>query len=233
MRYNGEAAVHSRAEFARRQKAWGKVSITNHCLIPFTAHCALIIGIAPSQFPNKSTSFIIWHIARLTCPQRKNGSLFRLKPTDPTITTFHERGTAFGKSSVKAWVPKYSCIGFRPLTLLQGRPWARNRSWQGFRGQYTRNQAQYDFWIQCYVEENPWLLNEIAERLVEDFADEPGAFEDELAQEEHGRIISRAPNGSPATRNQWPPARVADRTAGTQSRRSPSHPAQAQPNGSQ
>ncbi|KAG8945627.1 hypothetical protein FRC04_000674 [Tulasnella sp. 424] len=114
-----------------------------------------------------------------------------------------------------------------------GRPWARNRSWQGFRGQYTRNQAQYDFWIQCYVEENPWLLNELAERLVEDFADEPGAFEDELAQEEHGRVISRAPNGSPATRNQWPPARVADRTAGTQSRRSPSHPAQAQPNGSQ
>lgn len=56
-----------------------------------------------------------------------------------------------------------------------------------------RNQAQYDLWIQRYVNDNSWLLSEVGRRLIEDLLDEPGALEDELSQEEHGHIIRLVP----------------------------------------
>ncbi|KAG8901758.1 hypothetical protein FRC00_004897 [Tulasnella sp. 408] len=98
-----------------------------------------------------------------------------------------------------------------------GRPWIKDHSWQAFREQYVRNTAQYDFWIRRYVDEHPTLLDQVAERLIEDFQDEPGAFEDELSQEEHGYVIASAPNPSTNTEEQWPPARAAGPTAGNRS----------------
>ncbi|KAG8901368.1 hypothetical protein FRC01_009867, partial [Tulasnella sp. 417] len=97
------------------------------------------------------------------------------------------------------------------------RPWAKNHSWGAFREQYVRNRAQYDFWIQRYVDENPELLNQVAERLIEDFVDEPGAHEDELQQEEHAHIVAYAPNHSANAGDQWPPARAAGPRAGNPS----------------
>ncbi|KAG9045294.1 hypothetical protein FS837_006559 [Tulasnella sp. UAMH 9824] len=80
------------------------------------------------------------------------------------------------------------------------RPWARNHPWQSYREHYVRNQAQYDLWIQRYVNDNSWLLSEVSRRLIEDLLDEPGAFEDELSQEEHGQIIGLVPKRSASTR---------------------------------
>ncbi|KIO25837.1 hypothetical protein M407DRAFT_24794 [Tulasnella calospora MUT 4182] len=102
------------------------------------------------------------------------------------------------------------------------RPWAKNHTWVAFREQYVRNRAQYDFWIQRYVDENTWLLNEVAERLIEDFLDEPGVLEDELPQEEHARTVAYVPNRPPNAEDQWPPARAAGPIAGNQSNRSSS-----------
>ncbi|KAG9047716.1 hypothetical protein FS837_001680 [Tulasnella sp. UAMH 9824] len=109
------------------------------------------------------------------------------------------------------------------------RPWIKNHSWQAFREQYVRNTAQYDFWIQRYVDENPELLDQVAERLIEDFKDEPGAFEDELSQEEHGYIIASAPNRSTNAGDQWPPARATGPTAGSRSNGSSSRRGNAPP----
>ncbi|KAG8989861.1 hypothetical protein FRB90_002046, partial [Tulasnella sp. 427] len=101
------------------------------------------------------------------------------------------------------------------------RPWARKHSWHSFREQYVRNRAQYDFWIQRYVEDHPSLLDELAPRLIQDFLDEPGADEEELLQEEHGYVIARAPDhpieGSNGRRS-WPPVRGVGREAVTRSR---------------
>lgn len=110
-----------------------------------------------------------------------------------------------------------SFVGSHSPIALQERPWIKDHSWQAFREQYVRNTAQYDFWIQRYVDENPELLDQVAERLIEDFRDEPGAFEDELSQEEHGYIIASAPNRSTNAEDQWPPARAVGPTAGNRS----------------
>ncbi|KIO28533.1 hypothetical protein M407DRAFT_6706 [Tulasnella calospora MUT 4182] len=113
------------------------------------------------------------------------------------------------------------------------RPWARNHPWQAYREHYVRNRAQYDFWIQLYVDENLWLLSEVAQRLIKDFLDEPGAFEDELPQEEHSRIIAHAPKRPATTRAPRSPARAATGMAGNHLSRSFSRPVDLPPNQSQ